>query len=105
MIMAAARSPFTLIRRAAGPASGLLIIAYFLGAAVVGDNGVLSWGEYRREKAEVQARLDQLKTQQAALVHRNRLLDPRQTDPDLAEEMTRRELGVVRQDEVVVPLE
>ncbi|HEY0114836.1 MAG TPA: septum formation initiator family protein [Allosphingosinicella sp.] len=101
----AANKPLVLIRRAAAPALGVIIIAYFLGAAVMGDNGVMSWGEYRKAKTERQAQLDQLKAEEGRLANRARLLDPRQTDPDLAEEMTRRELGVVRSDEVVVPLE
>ena len=102
--MVVAPKPLVLIRRAAGPAVALVIIGYFLAAAVVGDNGVLSWGDYRRAKAERQVRLDHLKIEEGRLANRARLLDPRQTDPDLAEEMTRRELGVVRSDEVVVPL-
>jgi len=99
-----ANRPLDLIRRVAGPAVALLIILYFLGAAVVGENGVLSWGETHRAQAERQAVVDRLKAEQAQLAHRARLLDPQRTDPDLAEEMTRRELGVVRPDEVVVPL-
>lgn len=102
---AVANRPAALIRRAAAPALGLLIIGYFLGAAVVGENGMLSWGETRRAKAERLAEVDRLKTEEQRLAQRNRRLDPRATDPDLAEEMTRRELGVVRPDEVVVPLQ
>ena len=48
----AGRNPLTLIRRAAWPAAGMLVIVYFLGAAIVGENGVLAWGDYRRVKAE-----------------------------------------------------
>ena len=103
--MAVAPRPFELIRRMAAPAIGLLVIGYFLAAAVVGDNGVLSWGEYRKAKTERQEQLARLKAEEDRLAHRARLLDPRRTDPDLAEEMTRRELGVVRRDEVVVPLD
>jgi cell division protein FtsB len=102
--MAVAPRPIVLIRRMAAPALGVLIIGYFLAAAVVGDNGVLSWGEYRRAKAERQVELEQLQAEAQRLAHRSKLLDPKQPDPDLAEEMTRRELGVVRADEVVVPL-
>lgn len=103
--MAVARKPLVLIRRVAAPAVGLLIIGYFLAAAVVGDNGVLSWGEYRRTKVERQAELDKLKSEEQRLAHRAKLLDPKNTDPDLAEEISRRELGVVRSDEVIVPLD
>ena len=31
-------------------AGALLIIANFLGYAIVGSNGILSWGDYRRQK-------------------------------------------------------
>ena len=103
--MSAAQKPVALMRRAAGPAFALIIIAYFLGAAVIGDNGVMSWGEYRAAKTERQAQLARLQQEHARLAHRANLLDPQHTDPDLAEEMTRRELGVVRSDEVVVPLD
>lgn len=102
---ATAPRPFVLIRRAAGPALGLIIIGYFLAAAVVGENGVMSWGEYRRAKLERQAQLDQLKAEETRLAHRSELLDPRNPDPDLAEEESRRQLGVVRADEVIVPLD
>jgi len=101
----AGRNPLTLIRRAAWPALGSLIIAYFLGAAVVGDNGVMAWGDYRRIKAERGAELARLETERARLAHRSRLLDPRNADPDLAEELVRRDLGLVRPDEVIIELD
>ena len=103
--MPAAQKPLALMRRVVGPASALIIIAYFLGAAVIGDNGVMSWGEYRAAKTERQMELARLQQEHARLAHRSELLNPNRTDPDLAEEMTRRELGVVRSDEVVVPLD
>ena len=37
--------------------------------------------------------------------HRSVLLDPRKADPDLGEEMIRKDLGLIRPDEVIVPLE
>ena len=103
--MAGKRSPWALIRRAALPALGVLIIANFLGYALVGDNGVLAWGDYRRVKAERAAELAQLEAEKARLAHRARLLDPRRADPDLAEELVRRDLGLVRPDEVIIELD
>ena len=103
--MAGARNPISLIKRAALPAVAFLIIANFVGYAVVGDNGVMSWGDYRRQKAEKSVELAQLEAQKARLAHRADLLDPRNVDPDLAEEMVRRDLGLVRPDEVIIPLE
>lgn len=102
--MTVGRNPFALMRRAALPALGVLIIAYFLGAAVVGSNGVLAWGDYRRAKAERGDRLARLEAERARLAHRSQLLDPRHADPDLAEELVRRELGLVRPDEVIIEL-
>jgi cell division protein FtsB len=102
--MTVASRPLHLLRRMAGPALGLLVIGYFLAAAVVGENGVLSWGEYRQAKQAQQERLAALKAEEQKLTRRTAQLDPSRTDPDLADEMTRRTLHVMRPDEVVVPL-
>jgi cell division protein FtsB len=98
--MTAVRNPLILIRRAAWPAAGMLVIAYFLGAAIVGENGVLAWGDYRRIKTQESAQLAQLETERARLAHR--ALDPANADPDLVEELVRRDLGVARPDEVII---
>jgi cell division protein FtsB len=103
--MTVGRNPLILIRRAAWPAAGMLVIAYFLGAAVVGENGVLAWGDYRRARTVQGARLAQLESERARLAHRSQLLDPNHADPDLAEEMIHRELGLVRPDEVIIPMD
>jgi cell division protein FtsB len=102
--MTVGRSTFETIRRAALPALAILIIANFLGYAIVGANGVMSWGDYRRLKVEKQVELAQLNQERARLVRNTNLLDPRKADPDLADEMIRRDLGLVRPDEVIVPL-
>lgn len=103
--MTVGRNPLVLIRRAAWPAAGMLVIAYFLGAAIIGENGVLAWGDYRRAKTVEATRLAQLETERARLAHRSRLLDPAHVDPDLAEELVRRDLGVVRPDEVIIDMD
>ena len=99
------RNTFETIKRAALPALAILIIANFLGYAIVGSNGVMSWGDYRRLKVEKQVELAQLNQERARLTHRTDLLDPRKADPDLADELIRRELGLVRPDEVIIPLQ
>jgi cell division protein FtsB len=93
------------MRRAALPALGVLIIVNFVGYAVMGENGVLSWGDYRRLKTERTVELAQLEAERARLEHRSHLLDPRRADPDLAEELVRRELGLVRPDEVIIEID
>ena len=102
--MTAIRHPILLLRRAFWPALGLLIVANFIGYALIGDNGVLSWGEYRRAKAEQAHQLARLELEKARLAHRVALLDPRHVDPDLAEELVRAQLGVFRPDEVIIPI-
>ena len=97
-------SRFDALKRAALPALAILIIANFLGYALVGANGILSLGDYRRLKQERQVELAQLETEKARLVRRADLLDPRHADPDLADELIRRELGLVRPDEVIIPI-
>jgi len=103
--MTVGRNPFALIRRAALPATGLLVICYFVGAAVVGENGVLAWGDYRRANAERSVTLARLEAERTRLAHRAQLLDPNNADPDLAEELVRQNWGYVRPDEIIIPLD
>src|SRR6476661_10103346 len=98
--MTVGRNPSKLIRRAAWPAAGLLIICYFVGAAVIGENGVMAWGDYRRARTERSATLARLEAERTRLQHRSDLLDPAHADPDLAEELIRSQLGYMRPDEI-----
>ena len=52
-----------------------------------------------------QAELAQIEQERPQLRHRSELLDPRKADPDMADELVRKELGLVRPDEVIVPLD
>ena len=96
---------WALVKRAAGPAVAILIIANFAGYAVLGPHGLLAWGEYGRSHEARTAELAQLEATRDRMRHRADLLDPKRADPDLADELVRRELGVVRPDEVVVTLD
>lgn len=99
----AARS-FGLMRRVFWPALALIVVGNFAGYAVAGPNGLLAWGGYNRDLQERKIELAKLEAERDRLRHRSSLLDPRKADPDLAEELTRRDLGLVRPDEVIVPL-
>ena len=103
--MGGAKRSLGLIRRAAAPALALIIVGTFAGHAVAGPNGLLAWGGYHRDLQERKAELAELKAERERLRHRSALLDPRKADPDMAEELVRRDLGLVRPDEVIVPLE
>ena len=102
---AGTKNSLNVIKRAALPAVAVLIIANFLGYAIVGSNGILSWGDYHRTKVERSVELALLEEEKTRLAHRAHLLDPRNADPDLADEMVRSQLGVIRPDEVIIPLE
>ena len=93
-----------LIRRVAMPALAVVIVGTFAGHAVAGENGILAWGSYHRALQQRQAELAQIEQERAELKHRSDLLDPNKADPDMADELVRKNLGLVRRDEVVVPL-
>lgn len=101
----AAHKSLGLIRRAALPALALIIIGNFAGYAVAGPNGLLAWGGYNRDLQERRVELAKLEAERDHLRQRSALLDPRKADPDMADELVRRDLGLVRPDEVIVPLE
>lgn len=96
---------FGLVRRAAMPALAMIVVGTFAGHAVAGPNGILAWGGYHRALKERQAELATLEEQTQQLRHHSKLLDPRKADPDMADELVRKNLGLVRPDEVIIPLE
>jgi cell division protein FtsB len=95
---------FALIRRVAMPALAVLVVGTFAGHAIAGPNGVLAWGSYHRALLQRQAELNAIEQEHAELKHRSQLLDPNKADPDMADELVRKKLGLVRPDEVIVPL-
>ncbi len=103
--MTGGRKNIGLIRRAMGPALALIVVGTFAGHAVAGPNGLLAWGGYNRDLEQRKVELAQLDSERAQLRHRSALLDPRKADPDMADELVRRDLGLVRADEVILPLE
>lgn len=94
-----------LLKRAALPALCMLVILYFGVHALFGSSGYLALDDIRRSKAELVAHQAVLAQRKAALSRDIDLLDPRGADPDFADELVRRHLGVIRPDELIVPLE
>ncbi|MBC7986016.1 MAG: septum formation initiator family protein [Sphingomonadaceae bacterium] len=99
------RSIRSLLRAAIAPTIALLIIANFAGYALIGPNGLLAWDDYRRLRAERAEQLATLEAERAQLANRVALLDPSGVDPDYADELIRRETGMVGDDEFVIPVE
>lgn len=93
-----------IFRRAGPPALALIVMAFFGGYAVLGSNGVLAYGDYKRQLVKQRAELARLDRQRAVLRNRVKLLDPRHANPDMVDEVTRQKLNVVHPDEVIVPL-
>lgn len=92
------------LRKAALPALGLTLMAFFGAYAVLGPNGILAYGDYKRQLAKREQSYAALEQHRETLKNRVRLLDPDHANPDMVDEMTRKELNVVHPDEVIVPL-
>lgn len=93
-----------LFASALGPAAAIVLLALLVGYAIVGSNGVLAWGDYTHQLRDSRAELKVVQSERARIANRVDLLDPRHVDPDMADELIRRELNVGHPDEVVVPL-
>ena len=92
------------LRRAAFPAMGLTLMAFFGAYAVLGPNGMLAYGDYKRKLVVHERDFAVLDQQRAVLRNRVALLDPDHANPDMVDEMVRKELNVAHPDEVIVPL-
>jgi cell division protein FtsB len=92
------------MRRAMWPAVGLTIIAFFGAYAILGRNGVLAYGDYKRQLVNREKDYAALDRQRNVLRNRVALLNPDHANPDMVDEMVRRELNVAHPDEVIVPL-
>ena len=54
--------------------------------------------------AIIPSELAAISKQRNQLAHRVALLDPRHANPDLVDELVRKELGLTQPDEVIIPL-
>ena len=71
---------------------------------MMGENGLMSLGEVRAEHALLQQEAARLAAEREKLEHRVELMGER-AEPDYAEELVRRRLGLVREDEIIVRLD
>jgi cell division protein FtsB len=103
--MTRTRSIGELLKATAGPAVALLIIGFFGGYALIGPNGVIAWGDYRRLHEQKQAELSTLEAKKRVIANRVALLDPSKANPDLADELIRKRLGYSHPDEIIIPMD
>jgi cell division protein FtsB len=93
-----------MLSRAGVPALVILITGFFGYYAVLGPNGVLAYREYTRQLERRQVEFARVDKARAELRNRVRLLDPKGADPDLIDELTRRQLNVAHPNEVIISL-
>lgn len=93
------------LKAAALPVFCILLIGYFVSHAISGPTGVIAWKGYKAQHAELDRAAAKRKDAKDALARQVKLLDPRRVDPDLADELVRKNLNVVKPDEVIVPLD
>ncbi len=102
--MRGAKSLLNLARSVVWRAFALTIVVFFGAYALFGANGVLAWGDYSARLKLHQTDLAQLQKDRNELSHRVALLNPNNANPDMVDELVRRELGLARPDEVIIPL-
>lgn len=93
-----------LLSSAFGPTLAVILLALLVGYAVLGGSGILAWGDYKRQLHDSRAELKVVEEQRSRLKNRVDLLNPRHVDPDMSDELIRRELNVGHPDEVIVPM-
>lgn len=96
---------FGYLKRAALPAVCILLIGYFVSHAIVGPTGALAWRDYKVQRQTLEAQSVQVAEQKAAIARQIKLLDPAGVDPDIADQLVRENLNVVKPDEVIVTLD
>jgi len=92
------------MRKAVWPAVGLTLMAFFGAYAVLGPNGMFAYGDYKRQLALREKHYAVLDHRREVLKNRVALLNPDHANPDMVDEMVRKELNVAHPDEVIVPL-
>jgi len=99
-------SPLQSILRSAGlPAVAIIAMGFFAYNAVLGPNGVMQLKDIKAEVAQKNVEYAGLEKQRAVIQNRVNLLDPKRgADPDMVDELARKQLNVARPDEVVVVL-
>ncbi len=86
------------------PAVAAVVLSYFGYHVYHGEFGIDSKAELRERAVALQAELDKVRGQRAALENRVRMLRDGTIDKDMLDEQARRALNVAQPDEVIVML-
>jgi cell division protein FtsB len=98
-------SPVKAILRSAGlPAVALILMGFFAYNAVLGPNGFLAYKDVHRQLEARTTDYQAVEKRKNEIKNRVDLLGGKGgADPDLVEEEARKQLNVVRDDEVILP--
>jgi cell division protein FtsB len=87
------------------PALAIIFMGFFGYYAVMGPNGLLRYREYAKAHAKRETQYAVLDKRRAELRNQVALLDTRRgANPDMVDELVRKELNVAHPDEIIVPL-
>lgn len=92
------------VLNAAVPAAFLAALGYFVYHTVQGENGLLALSEIETRLADAEREATALTARRAALERRISLVRGPSLDPDMLDELARRELGYAHPLEVVIPM-
>jgi cell division protein FtsB len=90
------------LRRLMLPALVAAYLGYFGFHAMHGSYGLLAKGEIEAEAERLETELGELQAERAELDARAALLRPGRIDPDLVDELARRDLNVIAPNELVI---
>jgi cell division protein FtsB len=102
--MSASQNPPVLAQKSRSEGLALLVLLLMAGLSLAGPSGLLAWSENRQLLEQHQQELKLLSAEREDLRNRVALLNPRNTDPDLAGELVRKDLNVMHPDDVVLLL-
>lgn len=78
------------------------VFGYFLYHAIEGERGWVEQKQLEREVSTAQQKLDKLRNEREQLEHRVKLMRSDSIDPDLLDEVSRKNLNLTKPNEIVV---
>ncbi len=83
----------------------VLLILYFVFHALTGDRGVFAYFKLRKNLTQAEETLAQLRSERSRLEEDAKYLNPKTMNIDYLDEIARKNLGLIGQDEKVIYLE
>lgn len=81
---------------------GILIISYFVWHFMFGNSSIFKYRDLKNQISIYENKLNELRLLKANLHHKSRMLNPRNIDYDLLDEVARSSLGLLKSSEVIL---